>query len=98
MLPALALGLPPIVLLIGVLLGWQRGRIVFAAFQVLGLFSPILGLTTLIVLVIRWLRPSNVEEPAQKGSHVLAGWLAILAIVAPVWLIVMYLFAIGFNR
>ena len=105
MLPALVLLLPPLVLLLGIVVGWRYDNRLLVAFVLLGLLSPVAGAATLFILFAQRLLRINVIHEIETTNRVraawlttLAVWLALLAIVSPAWLLVMYLLAIGFNR
>jgi hypothetical protein len=98
MLPAFALLMPPLMLLCGTIFGWQTGRFFYTLFFYTGYLSPILGFITLAAFFFKYLNQKYEMNVIEKRNFRRAAALAILAIISPAWLVVMYLFAIGFNR
>jgi hypothetical protein len=96
-LPVFALVSPPLVLMLALLVGWPYGMRLFEAYVLLGLLAPILGVTTLAILIFQFVMTREAVETGRMSRGRIA-LLAGLTIVSPVWLWVMYLFATGFNR
>jgi hypothetical protein len=92
MLPVFALVAPPIVFVLALLVGGLLGLRLLEAYWLLGCLSPVLGLLTLAILLFgKEAAPSSVSR---RRVTRLAG----LAVIAPVWLIVMYFAVAVFHR
>ena len=98
MLPAFALAAPPIVFLLALAspVGLVGQRLLEAYALLIGL-SPVLGLVTLAILLVRYPWFAAEFDP-MRTSRRRAARLAVWAILAPAWLVVMFFIAAGFNR
>lgn len=94
-LPAFALLSPPMLFVLAFLIRPFR-RYLFDAFVLLGCLSPVLGVVTWAVLLLRYALLGEELDPGKITRRHVAG-LAGLAIIAPVWLIVMYLIAVFYS-
>ncbi len=97
MLPVFALVSPPIVLVLALVSRAPLSLRLLEAYWLLGLLAPALGLATLAIQVIQWVTTRVEFEPgtmSRRRVTVFAG----LAVVSPVWLIVMFFVVAGFNR
>jgi hypothetical protein len=97
MLPVFALVSPPVVFVLALLVGGLYGLRLLEAYWLLALLSPVLGLVTLIILLVQISLVRGELEPLRISRRRTA-WLAGLAIIAPVWLAVMYFAVAVFNR
>lgn len=91
-LPAFALVSPPIVFMLA-LVPWPYQDHLFEAFLLLGSSSPVLGLVTWAVLAIQYVMLAE-ELNAGKTTRRRVAVLAGLAIIAPAWLVVMWMIAV----
>jgi len=98
-LPAFALVAPPAVLIFAVLLNFLGGSLyvgrLLEAYFLLGYLSPALGLLTVAILAVQYSMFWEELDFGRVGPRRVL-LLSVLAIVAPAWLIVMYL-VVGFG-
>lgn len=97
MVPAFALAAPPPVFLLALISRGVVGMRLLELFWVLGCLAPILGLVSLGALLFQYLFvPEEPHVDSRKRRRVAR--LAILAIMSPAWLAVMYFSIAVFNR
>ena len=100
-LPVFALVAPPIVWVLFLLLTLWPVRTAFErylleAYFLLGVLSPVFGLLTLVILAIQYSFFADTE--AWRMGRRRVAMLAALAIISPLWLLLMYFPYAVFHR
>ncbi len=96
MVPAFGLVSAPVAFLLGLSFRGILSLRLLELFFVLGVLSPVLGLVTLAVLLEQYLTVPERLLDVRKRRR--AKRLAVLAVISPVWLFVMYFAFAVFHR
>jgi len=97
MIPVFALVSPLLALVLALILPGPLSRQMFEACVLLGFAAPVLGLATLAILMTQYSLFGEESRPARMSRKAIA-LLAALAVISPVWLLVIFVLTGAITR